>query len=227
MPSGGWWFDTPPNYSNGGPAVCSDQQGSWAFAILPFLDAITLWEGRGAQNDLQRTIQAIATPLPVFFCPTRRGMMTVTYSDPAYMGGLTLTHALIDYAASNWEQTGAIKQYYVTRPAEISDGFSHTLLVAEKRLNRSLMGSLDETGLPPPDDNEGYTAGWDEDAVRKTGALPVPDPNDSVSADPAENPFGARPSPTLAMQIRIPASTCSVPRTRNCFRRFTWTVRYT
>ena len=184
LPSGGWSFDTPPNYVGGGPAVCDGQQASWAFQILPYMEAEPLWSGRGGKDDLQRTLQAIATPHHAFFCPTRRGMMTVTYSDPAYMGGLTLTHAMIDYAGSNWEDTGAIRQYHCVRPEEISDGFSHTLLVAEKRLNDFEIGHLDDNGQPPRDDNEGYTAGFDEDTIRRTGdipyvsgdAAPLPDP---------------------------------------------------
>ena len=78
----------------------------------------------------------------------------------------------------------------VTRPAEITDGLSHTLLVAEKRLNRSYMGRLDETGMPPLDDNEGYTAGWDEDTVRKTGDIPYTNadaaPQPDITADEPE-----------------------------------------
>jgi prepilin-type N-terminal cleavage/methylation domain-containing protein len=187
LPSAGFAFDTPPNYL-GSPAVGDGQHGSWAFQILPFLDAATVWEGRGAADDLQRTIQAVATPNYVFYCPSRRGMMTVTYSDPNYMGGLMLTHALTDYAGSNYENTGAIRQYKCVRPQEIGDGFSHTLLVAEKHMDLSTMGTLGDNGIPPNDDNEGYTAGYDEDTMRMTGTvgdsstdkLPVPDSNEDT-----------------------------------------------
>ena len=169
LPSGGLNYDTPPNYVSGGPAVCDAQQAGWAFQILPYLEAVSVWQGGGATDDVQKTIQAVATPQPVFFCPTRRGVMTVTYSDPEYLGGLTLTHALCDYAAGNLEGTGAIQQAHSTRPAEITDGLAHTLLVGEKRLN------VAEMGTPQSDDNEGYTAGWDEDTVRSTGAIPLDD----------------------------------------------------
>jgi len=74
----------------GGPAVCDGQQASWAFQILPYLEAGALWEGRGAATEVQKVIQAVATPQEIYFCPTRRPIMTVTYSDPEYMGGLTL-----------------------------------------------------------------------------------------------------------------------------------------
>jgi len=41
--------------------------------------------------------------------------------------------------------------------AAVLDGTSNTLIVSEKRLN------LANLGQEQPDDNEGYTAGWDED----------------------------------------------------------------
>ena len=53
--------------------------------------------------------------------------------------------------------------------ADLTDGTSVTLLVAEKRLN------LQDLGKPQADDNEGYTAGWDEDTVRSTAKPPAAD----------------------------------------------------
>jgi prepilin-type N-terminal cleavage/methylation domain-containing protein len=182
LPSGGFDYSTPPNYL-GGPAIGDAQQGSWAFQILPFLDAEPLWSGRGATDDLERTIQAVATPDPVFFCPSRRPMMTLTYSDPDYMGGLKLTHALMDYAGSNNENTGAIQQYTAVRPQEITDGFSQTFLAGEKRMNLGTMGTLDDDGLGPANDNEGYTAGFDEDTICMTG-----DPSQGDNSNTAPQP---------------------------------------
>jgi prepilin-type N-terminal cleavage/methylation domain-containing protein len=197
LPSAGWDFDTPPNYL-GRPAVGDGQHASWAFQILPFLDYVPLWEGRGATDDQQRSLQAVATPIRGYFCPSRRGMMTVTYSDPNYLGGITLTHALTDYAGSNLEDTGAIRHYKAVRPQEITDGFSNTLLVAEKRMNLATMGGIDEdTGIPPAGDNEGYTAGFDEDTMRVTGDIPytnnngVPQPDSNEDPDPYFSLFGS------------------------------------
>jgi prepilin-type N-terminal cleavage/methylation domain-containing protein len=180
LPSGGHDWDTPPNYVGGAPAICDGQQGGWAFQILPFLEATQVWEGRGLTDDLQKTIQAVATPQPVFFCPTRRRIMTITYTDPYYMGGLTLTHAMCDYAAGNLEGTGAIQKDHSTRPAEIADGLAHTLLAGDKRLN------VAELGTPQNDDNEGYTAGFDEDTVRMTGAIPLDDKDATPQPDTRE-----------------------------------------
>jgi prepilin-type processing-associated H-X9-DG protein len=42
-------------------------------------------------------------------------------------------------------------------------------MVSEKRLNLATLGQ------PEPDDNEGYTAGWDEDTIRSTAQAPQRD----------------------------------------------------
>ncbi len=163
FPSGGAEWSTPPNYANGQPLVGAQQQGGWAFQLLPYLEGDNVWRA-GA-------VTAIATPGKVFFCPSRRPPQTVTYQDqytPPLTGG-PLTHALCDYAASNLEGTGVVRQFTPMRFADVTDGTSNTLLVADKRLNRGKMGQ------PQPDDNEGYTAGYDEDTVRKTGKAPAPD----------------------------------------------------
>jgi prepilin-type N-terminal cleavage/methylation domain-containing protein/prepilin-type processing-associated H-X9-DG protein len=163
FPSGGWGVTSPPTYSNGQPDVGARQQAGWAFQILPFLEGDNAWKA-GA-------VVAIATPNKVFFCPSRRLPQVVTYPDgysPPLTGGL-LSHALCDYAASNIEGTGVVRRALPTRMADVTDGTSNTLLVADKRLNRAFLGQ------PQTDDNEGYTAGWDKDTVRRTARPPAPD----------------------------------------------------
>ncbi len=64
-----------------------------------------------------------------------------------------------------------------TRPAEITDGLAHTLLVGEKRLNVAALGTNQN------DDNEGYTAGWDEDTVCYTGVIPLDDDDRTPQPD--------------------------------------------
>jgi prepilin-type N-terminal cleavage/methylation domain-containing protein/prepilin-type processing-associated H-X9-DG protein len=163
FPSGGWEWWTPPAYQNGQPLVGAQQSAGWGFQILPFLEATDVWKAGAAT--------AIGTPNKVFFCPSRRAPQTITYSDqylPPLTGG-DLTHALCDYAASNWEGTGVVQQFRPTRFAEITDGTSNTLLIGDKRLG------LRDLGDNQPDDNEGYTAGWDEDTIRRTDRAPAPD----------------------------------------------------
>ena len=163
FPSGGWDWFTPPTYVSGQPLSGAQQQAGWGFQVLPYLEAAHTWRAG--------SLAAIAAPHKALFCPTRRGPQTVTYPDeytPTLTGG-DVTHALCDYAGSNWEGTGAVRRYEPLRIVEIADGTSNTLLVSEKRLN------LRELGQPQPDDNEGYTDGWDEDTIRSTAQPPARD----------------------------------------------------
>jgi prepilin-type N-terminal cleavage/methylation domain-containing protein/prepilin-type processing-associated H-X9-DG protein len=171
LPTGGWFALKPPNYVNGAPAVGERQQAGWAFQILPYLEADNTWLGGDATNDTGRALVAIGTTNRLFFCPSRRGPQTVTYKDnyqPPLTGG-PITHALCDYAASNKENTGAVRQAVAVRIADITDGTSNTLLVSEKRLNLMYLGQKQQ------DDNQGYTAGFNNDTIRKTGRPPRPD----------------------------------------------------
>ena len=127
---------------------------------------------------LRRIQVAVGTTNKLFFCPTRRLPQAVTFADPDYLGGAVLTRALCDYAASNLEGTGVVRQYQPNTTGSVTDGLSNTLLAADKRLDLVNLGS------PQDDDNEGYTSGFDEDTVRRTGRVsepPAPDPRDGFT----------------------------------------------
>jgi prepilin-type N-terminal cleavage/methylation domain-containing protein len=173
FPTGGWIAYLPPNYNQGTPAVGQYQQAGWAFQILPFIEADNTWKGGQATTDSGRALVAIATPNKLFFCPSRRLPQTVTYPDnylPHLSVGL-VTHALCDYAASNKDGTGVVQQVYPTLISDITDGTSNTFMVGEKRLNRRYLG------MKQQDDNQGYTAGFNFDTIRKTTRPPAPDYN--------------------------------------------------
>jgi prepilin-type N-terminal cleavage/methylation domain-containing protein len=194
FPTGGWYDYSPPTYLNGVPAIGDKQHAGWAFQLLPFIEADNVWRGGAATNDTDRAMLAIGTTQKLYFCPSRRLPQTVTYLDnyqPQLTGG-AITHALIDYAASNREGDGAVRQFKPMLMAQITDGTSNTLLVADKRMNRSLLqgcllkllyicslktprGDLRGRLAPPaglgqkqPDDNQGYTSGWNADTIRHT-----------------------------------------------------------
>jgi prepilin-type N-terminal cleavage/methylation domain-containing protein len=163
FPSGGWFSYSPPTYSNGQPVLAPQQQAGWGFQILPFIEANNTWKA-GA-------VVAVGTTNKTFFCPARRLPQTVTYPDnyqPPLTGG-NITHALCDYAASNKEGTGVVHQFTPTRFADVTDGTSNTLLVGDKRMNLAFLGQKQT------DDNQGYTAGFNLDTVRKTNRPPAPD----------------------------------------------------
>src|SRR5262249_42471559 len=69
----------------------------------------------------------------------------------------------------NKEGTGVVKKFEPTRIADITDGTSQTLLIGEKRLNLAYLGAKQA------DDNQGYTAGYNLDTVRKTSLPPGQD----------------------------------------------------
>jgi prepilin-type N-terminal cleavage/methylation domain-containing protein len=169
FPTGGWDWTYPPTYVNGEPAVGADQQAGWGFQILPFIEQTAAWKGGGAANDFDRDLVAISAVIKIYFCPTRRPPQTVVYSYPGYLNGVSAVHALSDYAASNLDNTGVVRQYRPTRFADIIDGTSNTLLAGDKRLN------LTNLGQAQADDNEGYTCGWNEDTMRLTSQRPQPD----------------------------------------------------
>jgi len=169
FPTGGWDWDTPPTYVNGNPAVGAEQKAGWGFQILPFIEGDNAWRGGAAPDDLGKALVALAAVHKVFFCPSRRSPQTVIYSYPGYLGGVSATHALCDYAASNLEGTGVVKRYEPNRIADVTDGTTYTAMVGDKRLN------LANLGKAPADDNEGYTCGWNEDTIRWTNQRPAPD----------------------------------------------------
>ena len=193
FPSGGnsWW--TPPNFVAGRPVTGSMQDASWAFQILPYLEGQQAWAPAG-KDDAARIASAVAARHSTYFCPTRRGPQSVTYADVDYYDGRTMEHGLCDYAGSNIEDTGVLVQSGSDLPQarrrieDVRDGTSKTLAVAEKRLCLTLLGT------PQPDDNEGYTAGWDEDTVRATDTPPQPDyhdPGTGAEAGTGEEAFGS------------------------------------
>jgi prepilin-type N-terminal cleavage/methylation domain-containing protein/prepilin-type processing-associated H-X9-DG protein len=164
FPSGGWNWTDAPTYVNGTPAIGADQRAGWGFQILPYIEGTAVWQ--------QGPVVAIATPNPVFFCPTRRDPQTIVDETDGYIPPLTggpTVHALCDYAGSNRELTGVIRRYEPTRLAQTTDGTSYTLLAGDKRMNITLLGTRQ------PDDNEGYTAGWNSDTIRTTRWSPEPD----------------------------------------------------
>jgi len=178
FPTGGWNWDAPPTYVNGRPVSGPEQKAGWGFQILPYAEAQNVWEAG--------PVEAIGTPISFFFCPTRRSPQVVDHIDnydPPINGGM-ITHALSDYAASNRELNGVVQRYEPVKISQVTDGTSHTLLAADKRLNLAFLGEWQD------DDNEGYTSGWNEDTIRSTKNSPSPDLYGDESVD-GEKLFGS------------------------------------
>ena len=116
---------------------------------------------------MQCQINVISTPILTYYCPSRRPPTVLRPSANWMVGPAgTYGHASVDYAVSNWEQTGVFRPWptaFVMRLSKLqaADGTSNTLMFAEKRWpykNNDYYW----------DDNEGYAQGWDDDWVRST-----------------------------------------------------------
>lgn len=171
LPSGGWRFDTPPTYEGGNPVVGAEQHAGWAFQILPFVEATSTWQA-GVED-------SIGLPTSVLFCPSRRSPQVFSIPDnyEPELTGEEIEHALCDYAASNRDGTGVVRRFEPRKIRDILDGLSQTLLVGEKRMNVTWLGT------PQDDDNEGYTAGWNTDTMRSTAKEPLADFNGAGDGD--------------------------------------------
>ncbi len=172
FPSGGngwYWHMT---YINGVPAVGAQQMGGWGFQILPYIEQTALHTGANQYSDINRSIQAIKTPVKTFFCPTRRAPQVLPPTGDWYYypnSGQSFGHAQTDYAGANLENTGLVRYGATTRFDDITDGTSNTIAVGEKRLDLLYLGQYQG------DDNEGYTSGWDHDTMRYTSIAPLAD----------------------------------------------------
>jgi prepilin-type N-terminal cleavage/methylation domain-containing protein/prepilin-type processing-associated H-X9-DG protein len=201
LPSGGgpdWTYHM--TYLNGVAQIAPLQHGSWAFQITPYLEQRAIWEGSGKATDLDRSIQAIETPLKTMFCPTRRAPEVIQHADwlthlpdgSTGSSGRTFGHAKNDYVGSTLDTTsnpddnngaGAITQVNPRRLQDIVDGTSSTLLLGEKRMNTQLLRQMQAN------DNEGWTCGWNHDTMRYTSRAPRPDFRHA--SDPGDDRFGS------------------------------------
>lgn len=196
IPHGGWVWWLPPTYTAPGqPAVGVQQMGGWGFQVLPYIEQNNLWVGGGGHTVAQCQITAVgSTPIPQFFCPSRRppsllfpelawgqltpvGVYSHCPSDYAGCVGLvTYNGQEVDWPGGSmpWDvavsANGALVQWPNTLNwLAITDGMSQTLLLGDKQLNLTYLGDYQN------DDNEGYTASWDWDTLRSSRMPPAPD----------------------------------------------------
>jgi prepilin-type N-terminal cleavage/methylation domain-containing protein len=177
LPTGGgptWQYHV--TFEKGRPAIGGRQRAGWLYQILPYLELDAVWNDTSLAGEIDRSIAAIETAVPTYFCPARR---SPAYHPPiddwrAYPdSGRTFANAQTDYAGSQLQNSrGAIVRVPAKLPGwtvalgAISDGLAYTLLAGEKGLDLAALGRYQ------PDDNEGYTAGWCHDTMRHTDRQP-------------------------------------------------------
>jgi prepilin-type processing-associated H-X9-DG protein len=173
-PNGGYFWTLPRTVTKVNPMPCQfDQQNwAWGYQILPYIDQLALW------SNLDDKVVA-STPVALYFCPTRRRPVALS-------GGswqvFPYPRAMTDYAGNGgagrneggpwfgFGEDGVVvrqsldgKNSVIRRPAHITDGLSNTIMVGEKLLNANYIFETE------PNDNDGYTTGWDDDIVRWGG----------------------------------------------------------
>ena len=189
FPSGGTDYTDPPRFvSLGVPYVAEQQWASWAYQLLPYIEQSKLWQGAGQPTIVAAQQHIIGATIPIYFCPSRRAPMVGTQEDMTYSNGGPsglFPHGMADYAGSNAEGNGVIapmppvdgatptavgtpSKVHCVRIKNILDGTSNTLVVGEKSLQASAQGNAWS-------DNEGYTAGFDQDTIRSCTLAPIPD----------------------------------------------------
>jgi prepilin-type N-terminal cleavage/methylation domain-containing protein len=164
--------------SSAGPTPVSGytQTAGWAFQLLPYMDAETVWSGDPTQSASANLTAVVGKPQKFYFCPTRRAPITGNYRNAGYpsqlvyggVGGIqgnNFTAALNDYAGCNGNATtgtgvnsGVVRSQAagksIVSQDMITDGTSTTLMLGEKAVNPN-----GGTGVLSEDDM-GYTAGF-------------------------------------------------------------------
>lgn len=203
FPSGGRSWDYHATYVGGRPAVAPLQCMGWGYQILPYMDAANVHTGGNKTTDMEKSIVAISTIVPQFFCPVRRSPQLLPPAADWYKypegSGKTYAHCPTDYAASRFcdatlagnkkSSNGIIIQTSsdttpVMTQGQVRDGLSNTLMVGEKMLN------IHHINKSQVDDNEGYSAGWDWDTVRCGDYQPQKDKNDPSTGVHGDWRFG-------------------------------------
>lgn len=200
--AGGPGWDWHMTYRDGQPAIAPDQHGGWGFQVLPYIEQEAVWMGGDKTTDIERSILAISTPISIYFCPSRRRPEVVVAQDWYHHpnSGQSFGHAKNDYAAGSLDSSttfsdnttisvpNGVGPVVYTNPddpnhrmtvgiAQVRDGTSNTLLLGEKRINLSRLGTMQAN------DNEGYTCGWNHDIMRHTNWEPRPDFNHPSNYD--------------------------------------------
>ena len=177
LPAGGYDTRAARTLVGGSPANYTEQNMGWGFQILPYLEQSNLWT-HPDENVLLRT------PVAVYFCPSRRPptvLGTGTWStgvraqiDYAGNGGTVGLNPPLAYARFGNGEDGVIVRRGQTYVGfrQIKDGASNTLLVGEKRMNLHFATEENQ-----PDDNDGFTAGYQDDSIRWGALFLRPEPD--------------------------------------------------
>jgi prepilin-type N-terminal cleavage/methylation domain-containing protein len=178
-------FQTYPNAGSDGPntSCCnatSRAGWTWMYSILPYIEQDNVFRAPSDTTVAQSLIR-------IYYCPSRR--QPTLYSnggrcDYAGNGGLNMAEeGRQGMLIRQWMSPGSSKPANAPieqsrRMSDVTDGLSNTIMVAEKQIHRTVLGSAGG-------DNEAWqNSGWDQDHVRFGEAVPEPDDRHPTSAQP-------------------------------------------
>jgi len=178
FPSAGWknlpygGTNVPANTVGTPYAYNFPGAGSWLFQILPYAEQSSVYNSAVAST-------YAGTPIPIYFCPTRRAPATFSGSAALagtdYLGngltGSTTTPTCTGSGTTASQTNTAFLAQGVFRPycsgrigiVGISDGSSNTIVAGEKRLALGKLNSGADTadgGAATP--TKGFAWGWDD-----------------------------------------------------------------
>jgi prepilin-type N-terminal cleavage/methylation domain-containing protein/prepilin-type processing-associated H-X9-DG protein len=100
--------------ADGNPDATWKQEAGWLYNLLPFVDQEGVWQGKGDPPEnvrdealhVQRAAVAMATPIDVYFCPSRRAPINprktverIWYKDKKRIVEKAIPHAKNDFSA--------------------------------------------------------------------------------------------------------------------------------
>jgi prepilin-type N-terminal cleavage/methylation domain-containing protein/prepilin-type processing-associated H-X9-DG protein len=198
------WTDNNWQAENAAGQIDNRDGFSWRYFILPYIEQDNLFR-------VTSRTQLYATPVKIYYCPTRRS--PTVYSGTArcdYNGnaGTTFSNGTPTDNSAGGENsfTGVVLRTNVApvKLAGISDGTSNTLLVAEKWLHPQRQGFSLDGG-----DNEVWcNAGWDECIVRIGGGTYTYRYNNGQPAGPSAplRTIPRTPQPDIDAPCEVDAS---------------------
>jgi len=155
---------------------------TWMFQITPYIEQQNVYS---LPDTVAGNTQVAQTAIKIYYCPSRR--QPVLYSnggrcDYAGNGGRNMAgNGTEGVFVRQWRSPSSSMS--ATAPVEqrrtltdITDGTSNTVMVAEKQLHHTVLGSAGG-------DNEVWNnSGWDQDHQRFGEAVPEPDDRHPTSA---------------------------------------------
>jgi prepilin-type N-terminal cleavage/methylation domain-containing protein/prepilin-type processing-associated H-X9-DG protein len=166
FPSGG--KNTFPTISGTTPTTLNNQQGSFLFSILPYIEQGNVYNSFASTGNLDTIIGAV---IKTYFCPSRRAPLAGSPFNAAVPNGLcdyygscentNDSSANLNYSGMFGPITNDSRGLFGYNAAsvtmvQISDGTSSTIAVSEKNLAKGNYG-----GNQSDCDNVGYSWGCD------------------------------------------------------------------